>query len=88
MVDSEKKVWLIEANTNPCLEESNSYMSRLVPRMINDTLELTLDDVFSFGRLNNPKKPLTKDNETNQYKYHLEGYKDCKNLWHYLGNML
>ena len=48
MIDYDKKVWLIEANTNPCLEESNSYMSRLVPRMINDVLELTLDDVFNF----------------------------------------
>lgn len=47
MIDAELKVWLIEGNTNPCLEESNSYMSRLIPRMINDTLKLTMDLVFT-----------------------------------------
>lgn len=50
MIDAEKKVWLIEGNTNPCLDESNDYMSRLVPRMINDVLELTMDKVFNLKK--------------------------------------
>jgi len=38
--------YLIEANTNPCLEESNELLKNLIPRMIDDTLNLVCDPVF------------------------------------------
>jgi len=34
MIDEEFKVWLIEVNTNPCLEESSNLLRHLIPRMI------------------------------------------------------
>lgn len=34
MIDAEFNVWLIEVNTNPCIEEPNHYMSTIVPRML------------------------------------------------------
>lgn len=34
MIDSEYNVWLIEVNTNPCLEESSELLKVLLPRMI------------------------------------------------------
>jgi len=34
IVDEEFKVWLIEINTNPCLEESSKLLEALLPRMI------------------------------------------------------
>ena len=34
MIDSELKVWLIEVNTNPCLEESSPILEELLPRML------------------------------------------------------
>ena len=34
IVDSELKTWLIEVNTNPCIEESSGLLKMLVPRMI------------------------------------------------------
>lgn len=46
LVDSEYETWLLEVNTNPCLEESNLWLEKLVPRAINDALKLTIDQVF------------------------------------------
>jgi len=34
MVDTEFNVWLIEVNTNPCLEESSQLLKMLLPRML------------------------------------------------------
>jgi hypothetical protein len=34
MIDSEFNVWLIEINTNPCLEESSNILKCLIPRML------------------------------------------------------
>lgn len=39
MIDSAFNVWLIEINTNPCLEESSPLLEKLIPRMIGDFLE-------------------------------------------------
>jgi|APSaa5957512535_1039671.scaffolds.fasta_scaffold329208_1 hypothetical protein len=38
---------LIEANTNPCLEESNELLRRLLPRMIDDMFNIVVDPVFN-----------------------------------------
>lgn len=46
LVDSNINVWLIEVNTNPCLELSAPLLEKLVPRAINDALKLTVDLVF------------------------------------------
>lgn len=46
LVDSEFETWLIEVNTNPCLEESSPLLGQLIPRMINDGLKLTIDQIF------------------------------------------
>ena len=43
LVDSDNETWLIEVNTNPCLEESSPLLGLLIPRMINDALKLTVD---------------------------------------------
>lgn len=43
IIDKDFNVWLIEANTNPCIEESSSILKILIPRMINDALKLTID---------------------------------------------
>jgi len=46
MVDKNLRPWLIEVNTNPCLEESNQLLSQLIPRMLDDAFKLTLDIMF------------------------------------------
>ena len=34
ILDADFNTWLIEVNTNPCIEESSSILKRLIPRMI------------------------------------------------------
>lgn len=46
MVDQDLSVWLIECNTNPCLQESAPYLRKLLPRMIDDAFRLTIDKEF------------------------------------------
>jgi hypothetical protein len=43
MIDQNLKPWLIEVNTNPCLEESSKLLKQLVPRMLDDAFKLTVD---------------------------------------------
>jgi len=46
MVDSDMTAWLIEVNTNPCLDESSAILKLLLPRMIDDAFKLTVDREF------------------------------------------
>jgi len=46
LVDSSHKVWLIECNTNPCLETSCSLLNRLIPNMLDNLLTITVDPYF------------------------------------------
>ena len=46
MIDTNYDVWLIEVNTNPCLEISSKLLARLIPTMVEQALRLTLDVVF------------------------------------------
>ena len=46
MIDSQLRPWLIEINTNPCLEETSKLLSELLPRMLDDAFKLTLDVLF------------------------------------------
>jgi len=36
MIDADLKVWLIEVNTNPCLEESSPILEEILPRMLGN----------------------------------------------------
>ena len=46
MLDDNFNVFLIEINTNPGLEESSPWIKVIVPRMLDDALRLTLDQLF------------------------------------------
>jgi tubulin--tyrosine ligase len=46
MLDYEGQPWLIEVNTNPCLEESSPILQELIPRMVDDCFSLTIDRIF------------------------------------------
>jgi len=43
IIDEDFNTWLIEVNTNPCIEESSSILKVYLPRMINDMLKLSVD---------------------------------------------
>ena len=46
MLDNDFNVYLIEINTNPGLEESSPWIKVIVPRMLDDALRLTVDQIF------------------------------------------
>ena len=46
MIDEDYRTWLIEINTNPHLGTPSKEMAKLVPRMINEVIHLTVDQVF------------------------------------------
>ena len=83
MMDEDKNVYLIEINTNPGLEISSKIIEILVPRMIDDALRLTIDELF--------KTTYTEDwtDKNGNYKsnYHVEGYDDTENMWEFIFNI-
>ena len=46
LVDEDLRLWLIEVNTNPYLGTPNKFISELLPKMIDDMFEITLDAHF------------------------------------------
>ena len=46
ILDEDFNMWLIEVNTNPCLEESSKLLKTLLPRMLEDMFKLTIDQVY------------------------------------------
>ncbi|CAI2369156.1 unnamed protein product [Moneuplotes crassus] len=77
MIDEHLKVWLIECNTNPCIEESSKLLQRIIPRMIDDALNLVLDETFS------TQEPNLKDryDKPRVSQFPIPGYEDTCNLW-------
>jgi glutathione synthase/RimK-type ligase-like ATP-grasp enzyme len=57
IIDADKQLWLIEVNTNPCLDESSALLKQLIPRMLDDALRLTIDAIFPLDG-ENPLPPL------------------------------
>ena len=46
MIDEYLNPWLIEVNTNPCLEETSALLRTLLPRMLDDAFKLTVDVLY------------------------------------------
>ena len=47
MIDEFFWPWLIEVNTNPCLELSGAYLKELIPNMLKHGFNIALDQVFT-----------------------------------------
>ena len=76
ILDNDFNTWLIEANTNPCLEESSELLKMLLPRMINDALKLSIDLIFKPGSENIDGSPIPS-----AQPYPVTGHPDSQNLW-------
>lgn len=46
MIDRKFRPWLIEINTNPCLELASPYLSSLIPAMVENALKICIDSIF------------------------------------------
>jgi D-alanine-D-alanine ligase-like ATP-grasp enzyme len=47
MVDAQFKVWLIEVNTNPAIEDCSLVLKAMIPRMLDDGFKLSFDKIFN-----------------------------------------
>ena len=79
MLDEELNPYLIEINTNPGLEISSPLISKLIPRMIDDALRLTIDEVF--GTIYSADR-YGKDGFVSPF--HVEGYTDDENMFEFI----
>jgi tubulin monoglycylase TTLL3/8 len=46
MIDDSYRVWLIEVNTNPCLEVSSPVLAKIIPPMMDNAFRIALDPIF------------------------------------------
>ena len=83
MMDEEKNIYLIEINTNPGLEISSEIIEILIPRMIDDALRLTVDELFETEY----NKEWIGEDGNYKSKYHVDGYNDKENMWEYICNI-
>ena len=70
LIDEDFNVWLLEINKNPGLAESSPIIKMLLPRMIDNCLSLTVDEIF--------KTSINKERPN----FHVDNYNDEENLWY------
>lgn len=46
LIDARGKVWLIEINTNPCLEFAGSLLSRVIWHMVENSFAIAIDPLL------------------------------------------
>lgn len=46
MIDDKFRIYLIEANTNPCLEVSCPLLARIIPEVIDNTIRIAIDPLY------------------------------------------
>ncbi|CAD8201393.1 unnamed protein product [Paramecium octaurelia] len=73
-LDEKFNLYLIEVNTNPCIEESSPLLAQLIPRMLDDAYILTLDLIFNISREKVSPFPV-------------KGYQNNENMWQLLGSL-
>jgi hypothetical protein len=93
IIDEDMNTVLIECNTNPCLEESNTLLKHLLPRMIDDLLNVVLDPLFGPHAGN---EAVCKQKYSSKFSLPGSvfgegtghgGYSDNENLWRHIFTM-
>ena len=46
MIDENFKVYLIEANTNPCLEICCPLLARIIPELLDNSFRIAIDPLY------------------------------------------
>jgi len=56
MLDEDFRLYLIEVNTNPCLEISCPLLARIIPEVLDNAFRIALDPLFPSPDLGTNKK--------------------------------
>lgn len=65
MIDTDLNIWLIEVNSNPCLDTTPRYLAKIIPSLLDNTFRIALDPLFA----ENAKKiRLTEKIPKNRYE--------------------
>ena len=83
ILDNDFNPWILEINNNPGLGISSPVIQKLVPRMMDDALRLTIDKVFETKYDNE----CIDENGKYKSKYKLEGFTDEENIFEFLCNI-
>lgn len=70
LIDDDFKAWLLEINKNPGLSFTSNVTKRLVPRMIDDCIKITIDSIFK-----------SENSDCGKSRFPIEPYSDYDNLW-------
>lgn len=46
MLDDKLNTYLIEANSNPCLEVDGNVLGKVIPKMIENVIRVAIDPIF------------------------------------------
>ena len=83
IIDSDFRPWILEINNNPGLGISSPVIQKLIPRMFDDALRLTLDKIFDTKYSNE----CFDENKNYKSKYKLEGFNDNENIFEFMCNI-
>lgn len=61
LLDIELKPWLLEVNTNPCLELSSTHLGRIIPSMLDNAFRIALDPIYPEPTSNKKTSGLASD---------------------------
>lgn len=78
LLDASLKPWLLEVNTNPCLELSSPHLARIIPAMLDNSFKIAIDPIFPEPA--NSKKVSTEVLSENKYELIFNSIIDGKDL--------
>lgn len=86
MLDEDFKIYLIEINTNPCLELPCPLLSSLIPHMIDNSFWIALDPLFPppYGYFASKKHQVGEICPENKYELIFDEYIEGESLWELL----
>lgn len=84
MIDENYKTWLIEVNTNPCLETTCPLLGRVITGLLENVFKIAVDPIFPPPNFPKSRKHLVPENiyESNKFELIFDEIVDSAKLSH------